>query len=66
MDPDERAAIVDEGYAPDDPTVRADLERVRRLLAEHRHLAADPELTLDYLVNASRVHESGPASGVCR
>lgn len=66
MDPEERAAIIDEGYDPDDPTVRADLDHVRRLLAEHRHLTADPELSLDHLVNAARVREPGPATGVRR
>ena len=66
MDPDERAAIVDEGYDPDDPTVRAGLEHVRRVLAEHRHLTADPELRLEYLVNAARVQESVGGSDVRR
>ena len=66
MDPEERAAIIDEGYDPDDPTVRADLDRVRRLLAEHRHLTADPELRLEYLVNAARVQESVRGSDVRR
>ncbi len=66
MDPDERAAIVDEGYDPDDPAVLADLDHVTRVLAEHRHLTADPELSLAYLVNAARVHEPGPASGIRR
>ncbi|OZF42422.1 MULTISPECIES: hypothetical protein [unclassified Rhodococcus (in: high G+C Gram-positive bacteria)] len=66
MDPDERAAIIDEGYDPDDPAVRADLDHVRRLFAEHRHLTADPELSLDHLANAARVREPGPASGTRR
>lgn len=58
MDPSERAAIVDEGYDPDDPIVLAGLDRVTRVLGEHRHLTADPELSLAYLVHASRSHES--------
>lgn len=66
MDPIERAAIVDEGYDPDDPTVRAGLEHVRRVLAEHRHLTADPELRLEYLVNAARVQASVRGSDVRR
>nr|WP_181715720.1 hypothetical protein [Cryobacterium sp.]QJS06166.1 esterase/lipase-like protein [Cryobacterium sp.] len=66
MDPDERAAIVDEGYDPDDPAVLAELDHVRRVLAEHRHLTADPELSVGYLVNAARIHDAGRVSDVCR
>ena len=66
MDPDERAAIVDEGCDPDDPAVLAGLEHVRRLLAEHRHLTAGPELSVDHLVDASRAHDSRRARQACR
>ena len=59
MDPIERAAIIDEGYDPDDPTVRADLDHVRRLLAEHRHLTGDPDLSLEHVLDAARAYESG-------
>lgn len=58
MDPIERAAIIDEGYDPDDPAVHAALADVVRTLGEHRHLTSEPELSIDHLVNTSRSRES--------
>ncbi|OAK54010.1 hypothetical protein [Rhodococcoides kyotonense] len=66
MDPIERAAIADEGYDPDDPAVDAAMDRVVRLLADHRHLTADPELSVEYLVDASKAHDARWAPDVCR
>ncbi|MDJ0362997.1 hypothetical protein [Rhodococcus sp. H29-C3] len=39
MDEDERAAIRDEGYDPDDPAVIDALDQVTRTLHTYRHLA---------------------------
>lgn len=39
MDEDERAAIRDEGYDPDDPAVIDALDQVKRTLHTYRHLA---------------------------
>lgn len=66
MDPIERAAIIDEGYDPDDPAVHAALADVVRILGEHRHLTSEPELSIDYLVNTSRSRESGCSSDARR
>ncbi len=66
MDPIERAAIVDEGYDPDDPAVHAALADVVRTLGEHRHLTNEPELSIDHLVNTSRSRESGCSSDARR
>jgi hypothetical protein len=66
MDPIERAAIIDEGYDPDDPAVLAALADVVRTLGEHRHLTSEPELSIDYLVNTSRSRESGCSSDARR
>ncbi|MEV8236972.1 hypothetical protein AB0P23_17165 [Rhodococcus sp. NPDC077669] len=66
MDSIERAAIVDEGYDPDDPDVHAAMDHVSRLLAAHRHLTADPELSIDHVVDASKAHDSRWAPDVRR
>lgn len=57
MDPIERASIIDEGYDPDDPTVRDALDNVVRILAYHRHLTGDPELSLEHVLDAAREYE---------
>lgn len=66
MDPIERAVIADEGYDPDDPAVHAAMHHVCRLLAAHRHLTADPELSVEHLVDVSKAHDSPWAADVCR
>lgn len=66
MDPIERAAIIDEGYDPDDPAVHAALADVVRTLGEHRHLTNEPELSIDHLVNTSRSGQSGRGSDARR
>ncbi|MCZ4277779.1 hypothetical protein [Rhodococcoides yunnanense] len=66
MDPIERAAIIDEGYDPDDPAVLSALADVVRTLGEHRHITDEPELSIDHLVNTSRSFESGCVSDECR
>ncbi|KZF07762.1 hypothetical protein A2J03_22235 [Rhodococcus sp. EPR-157] len=60
MDPIERASIIDEGYDPDDPTVRDALDDVVRILADHRHLTGDPELSLEHVLDAARAYELHP------
>lgn len=62
MDSIERTAVIDEGYDPDDPTVLAALDDVMRVLAEHRHLTGDPELSLVHVVDVARAYESGHGS----
>ncbi|MBY6709065.1 hypothetical protein HQ308_19935 [Rhodococcus sp. BP-241] len=48
MDPEQRAALIADGYDPDDPALLAEHDQVRALLRAHRHLTSEPGRLRDW------------------